>query len=474
MADDTPSLTVDHGRTADSLQSLVTGQGGRADSRTPGNRRFRFFRRTHDELQDMYRANWLAAQITDIPAFEMTREWRYFDGVDPDMIQQIEDEEARLDLRESTREAIQWADLFGGGALFMSVDGTGDLHEELKPEQVRPGALRFVHALDKGSLIPHGGKEALLVQDPTSVHFRQPVHYQIVGSRLDRVHCSRIVKFHGLRLPWREMVQTLWWGGSRIERIYDVIADAEQVIGGIADLVTEAKIDVYKIPNLHHMLSTPEGTSTIQKRIATSDAMKSIYQAIIVDANEDYEQKQNAIVQGLSALFEQFVVLPASGANIPVTRLLGTSAKGLNATGEGDLRNFYDMIRGRQNTYLRARLALFDEVMLRSLFGEIPDDIRFEFGNLYQQSDFEVAQIEAQRANRDKLYFDMGVVDELTIARQLKIEGTYSAIDEDFLAELEEISSLPPPVALPPTQPPRTNAPEPEFEPPDDPAPEDA
>jgi hypothetical protein len=47
-------------------------------------------------------------------------------------------------------------------------------------------------------------------------------------------------------------------------------------------------------------------------------------------------------------------------ADIPVTRLLGTSAKGLNATGEGDNDNYDEMVSARQETDLRPNLERLD------------------------------------------------------------------------------------------------------------------
>ncbi len=433
----------------DGLENIATGQGLRNDSRAHGYRTFRHRKRSYQELLDMYLSSWMCAQVVEIPAFEMTREWRTFNIEDSGKVDRITEANERVGLVEKVRETIQWSRLFGGGAILMGIDGTGELDEPLDLNRVKEDSLQWLHALDARSLYPMAGEDVTMVMDPTSPHFLQPEFYQVASSTLSRIHCSRIVKFPGIVLPFLEMPRYLWWGAPTIERSFDAIADAETVIGGVAELVTEAKVDVYSIPNLMNLVSTPDGEARVQKRIALANRIKSTYQAIIKDAGEDYDQKQNAIVQGMGGLIEQYVVLISGASGIPVTKLLGTSAKGMSATGEGDLTNFYDMVSSQQENFLRPRLSQLDQVFIRSACGCEPKDMPWTFDDLWQMSETETAELENKRANTAKVYLDAGVVDEIVIAKQLKEDGTYSAVDDDYItaleADIEELKNNPPP-----------------------------
>lgn len=435
--------------TYDGLESLITGQGGAKDSRAHANRTFGYRPRAHGELEALYRSNWLAGQVVDIPAFEMTRAKRTFQMEDPGAQDELENASKRLMIWEKVSEALKWRSLYGGGALLLGLDGTGELDEPLDVDRIRPGALRFIHALDSRTLIPNGGMDTQLVYDPTSSQFMQPEFYSLAAAKMDWIHHSRIVRFPGLPLPWREMQRTLWWGQSHLERIFDAIADAEQVIGGVAHLVKEASVDVIGMVGLMNMLMTPDGEETVRKRIALSDATKSMWNSIVMDASETYDQKQNALVQGMAGLIEQYLVIAAAASGIPVTRLLGTSAKGLSATGEGDIRNFYDMIDAERENYLEPRLNQLDQVFFRSAIGESPDGISWKFGSLWQMDDAEVAELENKRAQTAKTYVDMGAIDEVVVAKELKENGTYTAVDDDYIkdleAEIEEHKNDPPP-----------------------------
>jgi phage-related protein (TIGR01555 family) len=443
--------------TYDGLESLITGQGGAKDSRAHSNRTFGYTPRTHGELEALYRSNWLAGQIVDIPAFEMTRAKRTFQIEDPGKLDSIESESKRLMLWEKISEVLKWRSLYGGGALLLGLDGTGELDEPLELERVKPGALRFVHALDSRTLIPNGGMETQLVYDPTSSQFMQPEFYSLAAAKMEWIHHSRIVRFPGLPLPWREMQRTLWWGQSKLERVFDAIADTEQVIGGVAHLVKEASVDVIGIDGLMGLLMTPEGEDTVRRRISLSDMTKSMWNSIVIDSQESYNQKQNALVQGMAGLIEQYLVIAAGASGIPVTRLLGMSPGGMNSTGESDTRNFYDMVDAERENYLEPRLNEFDQIFIRSAIGESPDDIAWEFGSLWQMDDAEVAELENKRAQTAKTYVDMGAIDEVVVAKELKENRTYTAVDDKYIqeleAEIEEFKANPPPASTIPGAP---------------------
>lgn len=434
-------------RASDGLENVLTGQGGRMDSRQHGARAFRYRRIGHQELQEAYRDNWLVGQVVDIPAFEMTRARRVIED-DPKVVKMIEKEEKRLKYWQKVREAIQWSDLFGGGALLLGVDGHGELDEPLDPEAIKPGQLRWVHSLDSRSLFPFASQHTQLSYDPTSEQFLEPEFYTLAAARVDKIHHSRIVKFHGLSLPWLEMVRTLWWGGSRVERMFSALADAEQVIGGTADLVTEAKIDVIGVKDLMQILSTDDGEALLRKRLELVNMSKSIYHAVIMDAEENYQQKTNTIAQGMPSLVEQFLAIVSAASGIPVTRLLGTSAKGLNATGEGDLTNWYDTVDARRVNYVEPRLTALDSVMFRSLGISDPTDIDWEFGNLWQLSESDQATVDKTRAETDDIHLRNGVIDEVIVVKRLQEEGTYPAIDDAFVKEIEEMVDEPEPDPL--------------------------
>ncbi|WP_294032757.1 phage portal protein, partial [Sphingopyxis sp.] len=71
-----------------------------------------------------------------------------------------------------------------------------------------------------------------------------------------------------------------------------------------------------------------------------------------------------------------------AAADIPFTRFWGTSAKGLNATGEGDERDWNKMVETGQNLETRPCLDQIDVALIPSALGSRPPEIWWKFGAL--------------------------------------------------------------------------------------------
>lgn len=70
----------------------------------------------------------------------------------------------------------------------------------------------------------------------------------------------------------------------------------------------------------------------------------------VMDAADGLETHQYTF-GGLADCYQQFIMDISGAAEIPVTKLFGRSPSGLNATGESDLQNYYDMIAESRKLY---------------------------------------------------------------------------------------------------------------------------
>lgn len=435
------------GASRDGLQNVVAGLGTNRDKMS-----FTEYATptilTRDTLGNMYRDSWLSRKIVDIPAEDMTRTWRQvmFDDesvgdkrVDNQF--DLEDAERSFQLRAKVRQALTWARLYGGSVLLLGVGDQKDYDKPLDPASVKKGDLRFIMPFDRWLCIPVGDYD---YRDISSPDFGMPEFYTIAQAKSLRIHRSRVIRFIGRELPYYESLRVNRWGDSVLQSVYDTLRSRDTVSASIASMMFEANVDVVKAPDLAEMLATPEGESILIKRFQTAAMLKSFNRMLLLDGTEEYEKKSNSF-SGLDSIMREFRTEVAGAADIPVSRLFGISASGLNASGDNEVRNYYDMVRAQQEAALRPALEKLDEVLLRHVFGSIPDDYRFEFPSLWQTSDTEKANIQKTRADRDKIYYDMGVLTEGAIARELKESGTFTTMTEQDVKLAEELASEPDP-----------------------------
>jgi hypothetical protein len=94
-----------------------------------------------------------------------------------------------------------------------------------------------------------------------------------------------------------------------------------------------------------------------------------------------------------------FMQLVSGAADIPATRLLGQSPAGMNATGESDLRNYYDRLQAMQSVEMTPAMARLDECIIRSALGSRDQDIYYEWAPLWGMSEKEKADVFKTKAD---------------------------------------------------------------------------
>jgi hypothetical protein len=145
------------------------------------------------------------------------------------------------------------------------------------------------------------------------------------------------------------------------------------------------------------------------------NASKSVINAVVMDS-EDEMARDYSTVAGLPELIDRSMLGLSGTTGIPVTRLFGRSPAGLNATGENDLRNYYDLVEATQKNRLAPPIRrTVDLICAWKGIKKVPE---FTFNSLYQLSeeekskiaktDMETRQIEATMNNT---YVSMGALD---------------------------------------------------------------
>lgn len=410
----------------DTLMNLVSGLGTSKDKGV--HHQYVITELTKDVLEAMYRSDWVARKITDAPAKDATRSWRQWQADNHD-IEAIEEVERRLKIQAKTFRALQLARLYGGSALILGVGHAGEASRELMPESVTKDSLRFVHAVSRHELSSMEGLET----DLESPYFGEPRMYvrQISGGDMLRIHPSRVIRFDGEPLPDPAM-SSEGWGESVLQAVYDAVKSAGVVSQGIAAMVEEAKVDVIQIPDLTAQLSTEAGTTKLVRRFSLTNQNKSIINALLLD-KEDTWNRQTTSFGTLPDVMRVYLLMAAGAADIPATRLLGQSPSGLSATGESDIRNYYDRIKADQVNHLTPAMARLDEVLVRSALGVDDEDIFYEWNPLWQMTEAEKAEVAHKKAQTFQVDVNTMLIptDALAKARQNQLieDGTYPGLE---------------------------------------------
>lgn len=415
-----PSRTM----SVDGLENVISGLGTGRSKRS-------YTRFTPDalngygELEAAYASNWIASAIVDYPADDMTREWRAIKCKDADDIRAEED---RLQLTHKTNDALTWSRLFGGSAILMMTNQ--DFEKPLDVSKVKQGDLQRLIVLDRYQMYPG----AINTWDILAENFLLP-EYWTVWQGSQRIHHSHFVFFRGKKVPSRLRMQTLGWGDSELRRCMEELKDAISSKGGIAELMQEANLDVITAQGLADNIATGQ-EDKISERYTHYGMMKSIFKLSLLDGEEKLD-RMTLNLSGVAPVLEQLKGWVIGASGIPATRLFGEQASGFGNEGTGDLNNYYDNIRAKQNTYLDPVMHCLDEVVVRSAVGSMPADYNYDWNRLYQPNRKEEAEARKIEAETALIYLDGGVIQKSQVMRNLESDELYH-FPEGVIDEVEQ------------------------------------
>ena len=411
---------------ADGLANVISGRGTTAD-KSVFNRWYADCM-TPDQIEAAYRTSWLIRQIIDIPAQDQTRAGRDWDA-DDEEISKIEAEEKRLGYWQKVRQALTYGRL-GGGALFINL---GD-----DPSSPLPGTIKTEQIV---SLIPLYRTELTIgqrIDDVLDPLFREPQDFRLNTARQPIIHPSRLIIFKGKLVPGfaRADWQSQYWGDSYVQSVNESVVNATTATAGFAGLIDEAKVDVFFIENIAQILSQPDGEAKLRQRIDLATVEKSNNRSVTLGGNDRWETRQINWA-GMPDVIKTYLSIVAGAADIPATRLLGKSPDGLNATGDGDLTNYFQSISAQQESELRPALDRLDAVVMPS--AGVSTDLSWKFSPLQHLSEKDEADVENKEADSISKIVATGLIPERPLAKAVQnrlIEsGRFPGLKEALDAE---------------------------------------
>lgn len=380
----------------DNLVNLVSGLGtGRAKS---AHSTFADTQYSDYDLLTTYRQNWLAAKIVDIPAQDATREWRSWQAAKGE-IEKIERLERSLALQHKVLDALTLARLYGGAAIYIGTNAS-----PAKPLNVETERLEYLAVISRRELSANDVED-----DIRSPYFGQPKSYDLITKEsMVTIHPSRLVRFVGKSIPESFASGYSYqqgWGDSSLVACMAPLLRTESTMANAGELVFESQVSVMKVPDLLSQLNDPEYRQSVLEMVALQAAGKGITKMMMIDAAQDY-QNHSATFAGVPEIINAFHQEDAGASGIPVTRLLGQSPGGLNSTGESDLRTHYDNISSMQKLTIGPAMANLDEMLIRAALGSRPEEVHYNWNNLWYPSAKEQADIGKITAETVKILND--------------------------------------------------------------------
>ncbi len=402
---------------SDGWMNVLTGLGicGRDKKQSAFFRITNIFNRS--ELDQMYRSDGVLRLIIDIFAQEMIRQgWEIEGDSDGKIVGKLEE----LSCNKAMANLIKWARLFGGSVCIMGIADGLPLDQPVDERSIRD--VQWLRVFDRYQAYSRDGT---FESDLNSPNYGFPNVYTINDNRTGAiffVHYSRILRMDWNVLPPRWQNFNQGWGDPLVQTIYEELRNYQTAFSSTATMFQDFVNSVLYIPNLTAIMATECGEKNILSRLNVLNLAKSMANTAILDGEEKYE-KVTTNVSGIADLLDRFMLALSAVTRIPVSLLFGRAPAGLNATGENDVRNFYDAVKQEQEDKLKPVLEkLIRYIMISKdgpFNGKEPDDWSIQFVPLWQNTEEQDAVTRRTVAETDAIYIDRGVLtpEEVAVSR---------------------------------------------------------
>ncbi|MDE2442022.1 MAG: DUF1073 domain-containing protein [Betaproteobacteria bacterium] len=343
--------------------------------------------------------------VSTIFARECTRKWIKLSG-DEAKCDELQAAMERYGLQAKFRELVEHDGFFGRAHLFIDFGDDPNDEELSRPlivsnRKIKKGALKGIEVREPFWIYPLAYETA----NPLSKDFYRPNLWQVMTST---VHRTRLLTFVGHELPDMLKPSYAFSGLSRSQMIKPYVDNWLGTRDSVADLIKSFSTMVVKTDMAAALaLGTNDGLINRMELLGLTRDNRGLF---VLDKESEELENVSTPLGTLDALQKQALEQICYIAGIPSMILLGDSPDGLNANSDGELRTFYNTVAGYQERVLRAPLQYLMQILMLSEWGEIDEEITFEFFDLWEMDEEAKARIRKSDADADVAYAAAGIV----------------------------------------------------------------
>lgn len=358
--------------------------------------------------------HWLVNKALMIPAKDAVRNGYVIgsvdgDDLDLDVLAKFQELDKKYRLAKNLIEYATNTRRFGIRFAIFNVESDDEKYYE-KPfniDGVKPGSYKGISQVDPSWIAPVLDEQA--AANPASMEFYEPT-YWLVGGRL--YHYSHLVVTRYVDPP-DILKPSYQYGGLPLtqlilERVYAAERTANE-----APMLAETKRLNIIYTDIAAVTANPGG---FEERLTQLIGYRDNYGAYVADTEDRLEQIETSLSDLDDVIMSQYQLV-AAVSEVPATKLLGTSPKGFNATGEFEESSYYDLLENIQ-TDLTPVLERHYALVVRSAeLGDI--EVSIVWNPTSSPDAKEQAEINLIDAQRDNALLLSGAIDAADIRSRL-------------------------------------------------------
>lgn len=386
------------------------------------------------QLCAMLSQHWLIAKCCLMPAEDSVRkgyEITINDGssIDPGVLDAIRKADVIYRLNKNLVEFINMGRIYGLRIAIFKVE-SNDPDYYKKPfniDGVTPGSYKGIAQVDPVWIMPQLNGQA--VADPSSIYFYEPTWWSINGVLYHRTH---LMIFRNGEVP-DLLKPTYFYGSISVpQKIYERVYAAERTANEAPQLALTKRSTIIKVD----LAQAIANQAAVEQRIAQWAYFRDNYGVKLLGQEEEAEQFDTSLNDLDAVIMTQYQIV-AAAANVPATKLLGTTPKGFNSTGNYEESSYHEELESIQTHDLTPLIERHHALLIRSEIAPKFNMASFETSIVWNPLDSptaeEAALLNKTKADTDAVLVSTGAIGGEDIRNRIinDPESGYNGIDQE-------------------------------------------
>lgn len=361
--------------------------------------------------------HWLINKACTMPARDASRhsyELVINDGenVDVALLEQIKEADRVYGIKNHIKEMVRWTRIFGI-RIALPIVAYADVDDALsKPfniDGVLPGTYKGITQVDPYWIFPELDGQA--AANPASMHFYEPTWWRVNGKRIHRSHLiiCRTGEVADILKP------TYLYGGVSIpQQIAERVYCSERTANEAPMLSLSKRSTV-----IHTDLTAALGNQQdFDKRMRLWSWFRDNYGIKVAGEDETVEQFDTSLADFDAMIMTQYQLVAAT-ASVPSTKLLGTSPKGFDATGEFEQKSYHEELESIQSDDMEPLVRRHHQLLMKSQFPNQKFKLAIEWNPVTVLTPKEQSEVNLNKAQADQALVDTGAIDSYDVRQRL-------------------------------------------------------
>lgn len=319
--------------------------------------------------------------------------------------------------------------VFGIGLAVPCMDDDYDYENPFNIDGVKPNSYKGWTVVDPYWFAPELDEDA--ATNPASKNFYQPTWYRMPnGKRVHRSHC--IVLMNSV-IP-DILKPTYFYGGIPLTQMIFQRVYAAEKVANEAPLLALTKRLLVVDANLENFVANQRDAEETLKTISW---LRDNFGVAIKRPGDQIQQIDTGLTDFDSLIMTQYQLV-ASIAQMPATKLLKTTPKGFNATGEFELKDYIQTLQAIQENDMKPLIERHNLLLAKSRYNK-KMEITVKFNPIDMPTEADKASINQATASTLSTLTQAGIISAEEAREHLKKDETagFPTIDVESTPEDE-------------------------------------